>query len=107
AITVGDGQGAVAAEVAGRGLDAGWGLAALVFVEVDHPHYTPDDGLVEAHSDDLLEAAVVLDVGLEDGIEDLVGRQAVGIELTGAELGGGRLLDDLVRDEIAASQLIA
>ena len=40
---------------------------------------------------------VVLDIGLEDSVEDIVRGQAVGIELVLAEFGRGRLVDDSLR----------
>ena len=43
---------------------------------------------------DLLWRFVALDVGFEDGVENVVGRQRVGVLLVGAQFGGGRLLDD-------------
>ena len=67
AVAVGDGRRRSRAEGAGRDLDAGGRLAALVLVTVDEVDHAPDDGFVEAVGDDLVDAAVVLDVGLDDG----------------------------------------
>ena len=41
---------------------------------------------------DVFRGLVALDVGFENGVEDIVGRQRVGIFLVGAQLGRGRLL---------------
>src|SRR5262245_19813814 len=65
---------AVASEGAGGDLGAGRRLAALVFGAVDELDHPTDGRGVEPHLDDLLEALVVLDVGLEDRVEDRVGR---------------------------------
>ena len=56
-------------------------------------------GFVEAHGDDLGAAAVAFDVGLEDGVEDVVGGQGVGVELVGAELGAGGFVEHGLGDE--------
>src|SRR6266540_3649893 len=79
--------------------------AELVLGAVDHPHDPLDDGGVEALGDDLLRAGVVLDVAVQDRVEDLVGRQRVGVELAGPQLGGGRLVQHRLRDHHA--QLVA
>ena len=41
-------------------------------------------------SGDLLGSFVVLDIGAQDGVEDVIGRKAVGVFLVGAQFGGGR-----------------
>ena len=51
--------------------------------------------------DHLLAALVALDVGLEDLVEELVGRQRVGVELVGAELGRGRPLEHRGGDQLS------
>ena len=47
--------------------------------------------------ENLLGGAVALDVGFEDGVENVVGRERVGVALAGAEFGGGRLGDGVAR----------
>ena len=70
-----------------RDLHPRGGLAAFVFVAVHHADYAADGILVESHRGDLLGATIFLDVGFEDGIEGLVGRQGVLVSLVGLELG--------------------
>ena len=90
-----DRDAAVAAEGLLVHLDAGRRLPALVFGEVDEAR----DALRhlerrEAPAGDLLGREVVLDVGLEQRIELLVGRQRLVVALIVAQLGRGRALDD-------------
>ena len=54
---------------------------------------------VEAHRHQLGAGAVVLDVGLEDRVEHLVGRQGLVVALVGAQLGRGRLGEHVLGDE--------
>ena len=65
-------------------------LAALVLGGVDHPDHAVHDVLRHAAADQLVAALVLLDVGLEDRVEQVVGRQAVGVALVGAQLGRRR-----------------
>src|SRR6266568_3154480 len=73
---VGDRQAAVLAEGAAGHLGAGRRLAALVLGAVDHAQHPLDDG----------------------GVEDVVGRQRVGVELAGPQLSGRRLVQHRLRD---------
>ena len=45
-----------------------------------------------------LRRLVALDVGFEDGIENVVGRQRIGVHLAGAQFGGRRLREDRQRE---------
>src|SRR5205809_76316 len=92
-ISVGDRQATIFAERFRRNLDAGWGLAALVLAAIDHQDDAADDVTIVAEADDLFQAAVFFDVGVEDRVEHLVGRQAIDILLIGAQLGGWGPLD--------------
>src|SRR5438132_12774216 len=74
---VDDGQAPVPAERARGDLHADRALAALVFVAVDHRDDLPHDRGIEAVGDDVGQAPVLLDVGLEDRVEHLVRRQEV------------------------------
>ena len=69
--------------------DPGRSLAALVLGPVDQP-----DDLLDVSSGrpcaTRLDALVALDVGLEDPVEHLVGRQGVLVELVGPQLRRGR-----------------
>src|SRR5581483_3863868 len=80
-VAVGDGQPAVPTEGMRRDLDARGRLPSLVLVAVDKPDDAFDDRRIGAGGDDLFDAAVVLDVGLEDRVEHLVRRQRVAVEL--------------------------
>src|SRR5205085_815967 len=84
----------VLAEAAMRHADAHGRLPALVFVDADQPGDAFDHGAVETRRDDLLHALVVLHVTLKDRIEDLIGRQAVLVDLPGPQLRAGRTRDD-------------
>ena len=57
-----------------------------------------DEFGIESGGDELLGAAVTLDVVVEDVVEDVVGRQRVLVDLAGAQLGAGRLGDAAVGD---------
>jgi hypothetical protein len=88
-----DRDAAADAEGEGGDLQAGGGLLALVFVEVDLADDVVDHGLVEALGDEVGAGQAFLDVTLEDGVERLVGRQAVLVGLVGAQLRARRLVD--------------
>ena len=96
---MGDGQAAVAAERLGRDLDAGRGLTALVLVDVDHAHDALDRRLVVAQGDDLGDAAILLDVLFDDGVENFVRRQGVLVQLARLEFGAGRFGDHGLGDD--------
>ena len=77
-----------------RDLEDGRGLLALVFGTLDEREHAPDeiegDGFPSRgleFGEYLLCGAVALDIGFEDGIEEVVGRERVGIELAWAKLG--------------------
>src|SRR3954469_6886155 len=74
---VGDRQAAVPAEGLVGDADAGRGLAALVLGSVDEPHHLHHRFLGEAICDEVLDPHVALHVGLENAVEQLVGRQGV------------------------------
>src|SRR5512138_1206244 len=84
-VAVGDGKPAVLAEGSRSDPDAWRRLTALVFRPVEHAHDTLDEGAIVAHRDDPLHLPVLLDVGLENGVEHVVRRERVGILLTRAE----------------------
>src|SRR4029453_9600070 len=73
---VGDRQAAVLAAGAAGGLGPRRGLAAFVLGPVDQAHDLGHGVAVEPLGDQLVDAGVVLDVGLQDRVEDLVGGRA-------------------------------
>src|ERR1700722_9237537 len=82
----------------------GSGLLPLVLTAFDELEDGTDEGDRNALvGGDLFGGAVALDVGLEDGIEDLVGRERVGVALVGAELGGGMLFEGGAGDDLAVA----
>src|SRR5262252_10028003 len=72
-VAVGDRHAPVPPKCTRRDLDSGGALASLVLTGVDKADHPPHDPGLVAGGDQLLEAAVVLDVGLEDRIQHLVG----------------------------------
>src|SRR5947209_4905471 len=106
-IAVGDGKAPVPAESACGDLHAGRSLAAFVFAGIDQAHDTLHRFAIKTHGYDLFEAAVLLGVGAQNGIEHLVGREAIGVLLAGAQFGGGRLFDDGWRYDRSVSQRVA
>src|SRR5919112_6858621 len=76
-VAVGDGHTSVAAEGPSCDLYARRTLAAFVLGPVHELHDAAHIILVEARGHDLCHTPVFLDVGFEDGIQDLVGRQGV------------------------------
>src|SRR5215210_2896739 len=106
AVAVGDGHAPVAAEGAGGDLYAGRGLAALVLGPVHQAHGALYVFFVEAGGDDLTYTLVLFHVGLEDGVEDFVGRQGVGVALVFPKLGGGLLGEDGLGDDLAPLRLV-
>src|SRR5690606_21671294 len=69
------------------------GLLAFVFRVVHPTRDALDRGSLVAEVDDRLDALALLDIGVKDGIEDLVRRERVLIALIRTKLGGRRLLD--------------
>src|SRR4051794_11363350 len=82
-----DGQPPVAAEVLRRDLRPGRVLAPLPLGEVDQPDHLVDDVGVVPGREQVGPAQVALDVVDEDGIEDLVRRQPVLVDLPRGQLG--------------------
>src|SRR5204863_2591157 len=80
-IPVGDRQAAIPPESLRRDLHTGRRLAALVLRAVDHRDDAVHERSVEALGDELLRRAVLFHVALDDRIELLVRRQAVGVLL--------------------------
>src|SRR5207249_10007346 len=64
----------VASERPRRDLHTDRALAALVLVGVHHADDTAHGLRIEAQSDDVGDALVLLDVGLQDGVEQRIGR---------------------------------
>src|SRR5947209_2130001 len=106
-IAIGDGKAPVPAESTGGNLHTGRSLAAFVFAGIYQAHDTLHRFAIKTHGYDLFEAAVFFSVGAQDRIEHLVGRQAIGVFLAGAEFGGGRLFDDGWRYDRSVSQRVA
>ncbi len=77
----GDRQPAVPAERDGRRLGAGRRLAALPLGPVDHRDDGVDDGGLEAVGEELRAPVRLLHVLLEQGVEQVVGRQRVLVDL--------------------------
>src|SRR5918994_2358721 len=96
----------VAAEGAARYFYARGGLAALVFGAVYELDDAADVFFVEARGHDLGYPHVLFDVGLEDGVEDVVGRERVGVSLVLAQLGARFLGQDGVGDDLAVLFLV-
>ncbi len=103
---VGDGHAPVLAEGARGEFDAHRPLAALVLAGLDLADDREHQLAVVPRARDLLYPAALLDVHLQDGVEHLVGGQGIGVQLVGSELGRGRPLDYLRRDELAAIQFV-
>src|SRR3954471_11243591 len=97
-VPVGDRDPAVLAERLRSDAYADRGLPPLVLGDVDQPHDPLHRFRVEAEIDQLRDREVVLHVPLDDGVEDLVRRQALVVSLVGPQLGGGRLGQDRFRD---------
>src|SRR2546430_13026234 len=95
-VLVHNGQAAVAAEGAGGDLDARRGLSAFVFADIYQPHDLLYHLPLEAHCQQLLEAAIVFGIGFENGVEYIIWWQTVGILLIWPQFCGGRLVDDLL-----------
>ena len=76
-----------------RDADAHRRLAALVLVDLDEARDALHVGALEAGRDDLLDGLVLLHVARQDGVEHLVGRQAVLVGLVGrSSAEGGRVM---------------
>src|SRR5438105_12567128 len=69
------------------------GLAAFVLVEVDEANDAPDGRLLKSGRDNLAGWTQLHYVGLEDGVEHVVGRQGILVRLIGTQFRGGRFGD--------------
>src|SRR2546423_14064736 len=96
--SVGDRQPAVLAECLGRHPDPGWGLAPLVLAQVDEPGDPPNRRRVVPGGFELGYRPVTFNVTLQDGVEHVVGRKRVGVDLAWRQLGRRRLLQHVLRD---------
>lgn len=74
-----------------------------MFTEVDQPRDARDGVGVKAVSDEVFRRLFELDVGFNEEVEDLVGRERVLVCLVLAELGAGGLLDGVDGDEDAVA----
>src|SRR5712691_4962515 len=98
AIVIGNRQTAVATEGAGGDFDAWRGLAAFVFAVINQAHDAFHRFAFVAHGHYFVERAILFGIGAQDGIEYILGREAVGVLLVGAQFGRGRLVDYRLRD---------
>ena len=91
----GDGKAAAHAEGLGSHLQDRSGLVAFVFRPLHQANYLLDE--FERKTILLRDACrglIAFDICLEDGVEDIVGRQRIRILLIGTQFSGGRLLDN-------------
>ena len=93
AIVIGNRQTAIATEGASGDFDAGRGLAAFVFAVINQAYDAFHRFALVAHGHYFVERAILFGIGAQDGIEYIIGRQAVGVLLVGAQFGRGRLVD--------------
>src|SRR5579862_2589254 len=104
---VGDRQAAVLAERLHRDPHARGCLAPLPLGHVDEAHDPLDQPAVHPRREQLLERHVLLDVRGQEGVEDVVGRQALVVALPGAQLGRGRFRQHAVGDDRADRVAVA
>src|SRR5512139_1723182 len=83
-VSVGNRESPVPSEGPGGYLDARRRLSPLVLARVDHPD-DPLYRLCVTMGDDLVKALFFFYIGLEDRVEDIVGRQGVGVFLVGLQ----------------------
>src|SRR5579883_232921 len=100
-------QPSIAPECTRGDLDTRRSLAALVLAEVYEACDALHGGRIEAHGNKLVDAAILLNVGTQDGIEHLIRRQAVGVLLVGAQLSGGWLVNDRLWDDRFGADRVA
>jgi len=62
-------------------------LPSLVLVPIDQPGDEANGGRVVTGCDDVFDAPILFYVKAQDGIELLVGREAVGVLLVGTQFG--------------------
>ena len=98
---VGDGIAAVAAEILLRYLDAGRRLAALVLGDIEQVLDAVDGLPVVSARDDRVDRHLLLDEALKNLVEIGIGRQRILVRLVLAQFRRGRLVDDIVRDDLA------
>ena len=72
-------------EITLRDANAGWGLAAFVFVDFDQVDDAMNVGFTVTSFDDFSWRQVLLNVSLHDGIEYFVGRKTILVGLVEAQ----------------------
>ena len=90
----------VLAKAAPRDAHADGRLAALVLVDLQQARYTLHVGARKAGAHDVFQRLIVLHVALDNGIQHLVGRQAVLVGLVRPQLGTGRAGNDALGDGV-------
>ena len=91
---LGDGKWAAEAEGARGDFEAGRGLLALVFVAIDEQGDVSNQLQVVAKVVGNLHGRFhFLDIGLQDAVQHVVGRQGVLVLLIWTQLGGGSFVD--------------
>src|SRR5690242_19679942 len=87
-IFLGNGDAATDAESLARDFQSRGGLAAFVFVEVDEADDAFDGRFFETGGDYFAGGFALHDICVKDGVQNIVGREAVLVRLVGAQLGG-------------------
>ena len=78
-------------------------MSTLVFRSINECHNAVDEVWCEAKLGDFVRAAILFDVGFEHGVEDVVGRKAIAIELIFPEFSSWGLLNDPDRYNLVIS----
>lgn len=78
-----------------------------MFAEVDESCDARDDIGIKTVSDEVIGGLFQLDVGFDEEVENLVGRERVLVGLVLAELGAGGLLDGVDGDDDAVAVEVA
>ena len=102
-VVVGDRESTIAPKGAYRDTNSGWGLSALVFCAVNERHNAVDEVWCEAKLGHFVRATILLDIGFQHSVEDIVGREAVAIELIFPKFGSRSLLNDPGRYDLVIS----
>src|SRR6185436_3390297 len=91
----------ILAESARRDADAHGGLAPLVLADLDKPYNLGDRLCGITHGHDFTGTAVMFDIGLEDAVEHVIGRQRILVGLVGTQFRRRRPGDDALRNHAA------
>ena len=82
-------------------------MLAFVFAVIDFADDIAHDVWIITKRDNVVHAFVMLDVGFQNAVENMIFRQAVAVFLVCAEFGGRRFVNRSARNDVAPGDIVA